>query len=259
MKYMKSIDSTIFRSLAAGCLLLSSLAVATPSSTYWAPSTANCQAWAVPHITYDNYFGKSAAYPNDVGLTVGFLPWEKIQGEAGFDALYPSQNPLYLNGKLCTPESTLFSNSPALSVGIYDIGTQSDVTNYNVGYVMLQKSLPWGGYVAAGYYHGFNKTLFVNSDGNVSQNGAIAAATSPDIEIGLTGLKKVIFAVDVQTGKKVLGAWGVGSYIYFADNVSLLTVPVLFLDRLLQPGGSNYLWTMQLDIDVPFTKTSGSK
>ena len=47
------------------------------------------------------------------------------------------------------------------------------------------------------------------------------------------------------------GAWGFGSNLYFADNVSLLVGPVFFLDENLQPGGSKYLWTAQLDIDIP--------
>ena len=47
------------------------------------------------------------------------------------------------------------------------------------------------------------------------------AAVSPDIQVGLKGLKKINIAADVQTGKNVLGAWGFGTNIYFADNVSL--------------------------------------
>src|SRR5262249_45168856 len=38
--------------------VIPALAAATPSTTYWAPSTAGCQAFAVPHVTYDTYFGK---------------------------------------------------------------------------------------------------------------------------------------------------------------------------------------------------------
>ena len=55
----------------------------------------------------------------------------------------------------------------------------------------------------------------------------------------------------MQTGKNVLGAWGFGTNVYFADNVSLLVGPVFFLDKNLQPGGSKYMWTAQLDIDIP--------
>lgn len=231
-------------------LFLPLAALATPSTTYWAPSTASCQGWGVPHLTYDTYFTKGGGYPVDVGLTSGFLPTDKIQGELGFDLLYPSQYPVYFNAKLCTPEASLFDGSPGLSFGIYNVGTKSDVSDYNVLQVMAQKSLPWGGYFAIGFYHGLNRTLFTNSDGEIVQTGLMAAATSPDIQVGLTGLKKINFAADVQTGKNVLGAWGFGSNIYFADNVSLLTGPVFFLDKDLQPGGQDFMWTMQLDIDI---------
>lgn len=250
---MKRLKRKFFYGAFSG-LLFPMVALATPSTTYWAPSTALCQAWAVPHLTYDTYFTKGAGYPVDAGITSGFLPFDKIQGEAGFDLLYPSQEPLYFNGKLCTPESSMFHGSPALSFGIYNVGTKADMTDYNVFHVMAQKSLPFGGYLAAGLYRGMNRTLFTNSDGEVVQTGLMAAVVSPDLQIGLSGLKKVNFAADVQTGKNVLGAWGFGSNIYFADHVSLLTGPVFFLDRNLQPGRQDFMWTLQLDIDVSLLK-----
>lgn len=91
-----------------------------------------------------------------------------------------------------------------------------------------------------------------NSEGKRVQTGLMAGAMSPDIPIGLSGLKKIAFAADIQTGKNILGAWGVGSAFYFTDSISLLTGPVFFLDKALQPGGREVLWTMQLDVDVPF-------
>ena len=51
-------------------------------------------------------------------------------------------------------------------------------------------------------------------------------AASPDFKIGSQGLKKLNIVGDVQTGKYVLGAWGFGTDVYFADNVSLLVGPV---------------------------------
>ena len=74
-------------------------AYATPSTTYWAPSTASCQARGVPHVTYDTYFWNgpeagaqgATGYPIDTGLTAGVLPFEKVQGEVGFDLLLPSR------------------------------------------------------------------------------------------------------------------------------------------------------------------------
>ena len=94
-------------------MVLPSAAQATPSTTYWAPSTANCQAWRIPHVTYDTYFGKGPAagsqgapnYPIDTGLTMGILPFSKVQAEVGFDLLLPSQDPFFLNAKLCTPDT----------------------------------------------------------------------------------------------------------------------------------------------------------
>jgi hypothetical protein len=93
-----------------------------------------------------------------------------------------------------------------------------------------------------------------NSDGDIVKTGAMIAAGSPDIQIGRLGLRKVNFVADVQTGKNVLGAWGFGSNVYFADNVSLLVGPVFFLDSDLQSGGSKYMWTAQLDIDIPLRR-----
>ena len=169
------------------------VADATPSTTFWAPSTASCQARGVPHITYDTYFWKgppagsvgSPMYPVDTGLTAGILPYNKVQAEVGFDVLLATQYPLLLNMKLCTPESSLFKGSPGISFGIYNWGFKDDVTNYNVLHLMFQKALPTGGYVAAGLYHGTNDPLFTNSDGKVARTGAMIAAGSPDLHTNL--------------------------------------------------------------------------
>ena len=259
-RFTHSTSRLVIAAMVAGMAAAApGVAHATPSTTYWAPSTASCQAFAVPHVTYDTYFWKgppagaagAPGYPIDTGITVGFLPFKKLQGEAGFDLLLPSQDPFFVNAKICAPETALFRGSPGISFGVYNVGFKEDVTDYHVLHLMFQKSLPVGGYVAAGWYHGINSVLFTNSDGNVVKNGAMIGVGSPDIQIGRKGLKKLNFAADVQTGKNVLGAWGVGSYIFFADNVSLLVGPVFFLDRNLQPGSSKYMWTTQLDIDLP--------
>lgn len=245
--------------LVAAVVLGPAAAYATPSTTFWAPSTASCQGRGLPHLTYDTYFRRgpaagstgAPAYPVDTGLTVGFLPTSKVQGEAGFDVLLPSANPLFVNIKLCTPESALFTGSPGVSFGIYNVGFKKDVTDYDVLHLMVQKSLPAGGYVSAGVYHALSQTLFRNSDGDTARTGAILGVASSDIHVNRRGLRKISVAADLQTGKNVLGAWGFGSYVYFADNVSLLVGPVFFFDKDLQPGGSKYMWSAQLDVDIP--------
>lgn len=235
--------------VASTFLLVPSITSATPSTTYWAPSTATCQAYLVPHVTYDTYFAKDGSYPIDTGLTMGVLPFDRLRAEVGFDLLYSSQYPVYFNAKLGMPESALFRGSPAVSAGIYSVGTKSDVSDYNVLHAMAQESLPFGGYISLGVYHGLNERLFVNSDGDTMRTGLMAAIASPDVQIGLTGLRKLNFVADVQTGKNAFGAWGFGSNVYFADNVSLLVGPVFFLDQKVQPAGSDVMWTVQLDID----------
>jgi hypothetical protein len=246
------------KKIALITILFPFICLATPSTTYWGPTTATCQPYLVPHITYDTYFAKgptagqegAPVYPVDAGLTVGFLPFEKIQGEIGFDLLYPSQEPFFMNGKFCTPESSIFEGSPSIGLGTYSFGLVKDVTDYHLLYLNFQKTLPWGGYLSIGGYRGFNKSLFASSVGNVHQEGFLVGATSPDFMINLKGLKKIQLAADIQTGKNLLGAWGGGAYIYFTDDISLLTGPVYFFDPNLQPGQSEFLWTMQLDINV---------
>src|SRR5207237_7783023 len=91
---------------AAGIALVPTMAFATPSTTYWAPSTATCQAKGVPHVTYDTYYSKQGGYPIDTGLTIGVIPGDKVQAEVGYDLFMPTDHPVgcYLNGKVCVPE-----------------------------------------------------------------------------------------------------------------------------------------------------------
>lgn len=248
----------------AAVALAPTTALATPSTTYWAPSTASCQAKYVPHITYDTYFRKGTpppgagtpTYPIDMGLTMGILPSDKIQAEVGYDLLLPSSDPVFffLNAKICTPESSMFKGSPAISFGLWNVGFKKDVTDYNAAHLMFQKAFPAGGYVAAGLYHGMSDVLFTNSDGKVVKTGAMIGVFSPDIPVGVKGLKKLNLAADIQTGKNVLGGGGFGLYLYFTDTVDLLIGPVWYTDRKLQPGGASWLWTAQIDIDIPHGK-----
>jgi len=250
---------------AAFVSLIPTFAGATPSTTYWAPSTANCQAKGVPHITYDTYYGKGTpppaagarTYPIDTGLTIGVLPSSKVQAEVGYDVLLPSANPVFffLNAKLCTPESSMFKGSPAISFGVWNVGFKKDVTNYNPVHLMFQKALPGNGYIAAGLYHGMNSILFTNSDGKIVKNGAMIGFFSPDIPVNAKGLQKLNFTADIQTGKNALGGGGFGLYLYFNPYIDLLVGPVFYTDSKLQPGGAKHLWTTQLDVDIPLGKS----
>src|SRR5262245_3370014 len=139
------------RSLALATLLAlpAGAAMATPSSTYWTPMTLDIQPFGVLHWGIDNYFtvfrkaeDGAGDFPTDAGLTVGVLPFEKLQMEVGVDLLEPSDHPLYWSFKLGSPEGALVSGSPALQVGLFNAGPDKDATNYNIGYAVIGKPIP---------------------------------------------------------------------------------------------------------------------
>ena len=240
-------------------------AQATPSTTFWAPSTTAVQPFLVPHITYDTYFWKgttpgqagSPVYPITTGLTMGVLPWENLQLELGFDVLLPSSDPLLFNAKLGVPEDKLFPFQPSVAVGIFGVGTKGTTntelgTDYDILYAQVQHTIPSvGGYVSAGGYYGLQDKLLKGSDGSTNRAGFMGGFMSPDININLPWLLKMNVTADVQTGKNVYGAAGGGLYFYFTDKVDLLTGPVYFFDPASQPGGRQWFWTVQLDVDLP--------
>ncbi len=251
------------------CAMLASAnaAWATPSTTYWAPSTTYVQPYLVPHITYDTYFWQGIAagqagspiYPVTTGLTMGVLPWEKLQLELGFDLLLPTNDPFLLNAKLGTPEGTFFEGSPSLAAGIFGVGTKASTatvpgTDFDVLYAQIQKNLPWGGYLSVGGYYGAGSKILWTDDqtptGQENRAGFMGAVAAPDINVNIPGLKKLVPVADVMTGKNVFGAAGAGIYFYFTDSIDILTGPVWFFDKQAQPGGRNWLWTVQLDIDI---------
>jgi hypothetical protein len=258
----------------AALLLTGTAAHATPSTVVWTPATTYTQPFLVPHVTYDTYFGERAGFPTDVGLTVGFVPDNKfVEGEVGVDAFYPmiaptpsggnagkfeSVNAYQFNGKLSLKETALFAESPGLSVGISNVGLTKDLTNFNIIYAALGKTLGAYGTVAVGGYTGNDKLLTdVSKTGEVKKDasGFMASYASPKYAVGAVGLKDVSFAVDYQSGKNAFGALGAAAMFYFTDAVSLLTGPVIFNNKYSATGGTtSLLWTVQLDVDFDLAK-----
>jgi hypothetical protein len=247
------------RSLGLPTLLVLSLAGhagATPSTTYWAPSTASIQPFGVLHGTYDTYFGASE-YPVDVGLTLGVLPLDKVQLEVGFDLFFPTADadgkalafPIQLNAKIGTPEDALFKGSPGIGVGIYGLGFEKDVNNYDVLYGVIGKTFPVVGTLAVGGYYGLTKSLFLDKDMKEARAGLLASWTSQPIKLPV--IDHILLCADVQTGNNVAGAGGGGIYIYFTPAIDILTGPVFFFEKE-KAGGESWLWTVQLDVDIDF-------
>jgi hypothetical protein len=235
---------------ALAALLVAGAARATPSTVVWSPATTYTQPFLVPHLTYDSYFRNDGDLPTTAGLTIGVLPSETVQAELGFDLLYPGNDPLYLNGKMTLLEDKLFAFQPALSVGVANAGV-TDATNFAMAYAVLGKTIG-GASLALGGYYGIDEDLWIDETGADDQVGLLASIASPAIKVGKKWLDSVVLLADVQTGSNAFSAAGAAAALYFTPAVSLLTGPVFFLEPDVQVNGSEFMWTMQLDVDLPF-------
>lgn len=243
--------------VAAAAVLAASAASATPSTTVWTPATTYTQPYLVPHFTYDTYVAEEGLLQNTYGLTLGVIPSEKILGEVGIDLFYPGLTAdfVQLNGKLTLPENLLGGWSPALSVGIANAGFEEDVSDYHLLHGTLSKTTPLGTLGVGGYYGAGSEILWTGSEGE-ERAGFMASWASPEVKLGLPGLEKMLFAADLSTGNNWFGAVGASAVLYFTSNVALLTGPVFFLDSDLYEAtyGSDFMWTAQIDVDIPFRK-----
>lgn len=215
-----------------GLLLLFTLTgnviLGTPSTIIWIPAV-DFQKFKTFHLGIDNYIRlknqsslSRGAGIFDLGLTAGLLPFEKFQAELGVDYLYMGdglydKNPVYFNLKFGTPEGALFKGAPAIAFGGYNFGTKKDLTNYNIFYGLIGKTIPVVGRISAGYYYG-NEKILLDDNLKKSNNGLILSWDRAMTEIS----DKLWLAVDYQSGKNYLGALNVGFSWAFSSNVSII-------------------------------------
>jgi len=269
-------------------LLVEGTVLATPSTTYWTTATSDVQPFNVWHIGVDNYFrlyqtqsetdnGLGASLPTDVGLTVGALPYEKLNLEVGVDYLAPARfahptlrsmgHSFLFNAKFGIPEGALTGWAPAFNVGIFNVGTKSQVTDMNIVDFLIGKTLGAFGRIHGGYYYGNPGSALMRENGCLRGNAnpliACAAGRSGSRENdgGMVGYdygfwkvkdkegneyNKWVFAADYASGKNYIGGGGFGMYHYFTKDISLLTGPVWFNDHIIN---GQWKWTVQLDIN----------
>lgn len=237
--------------------LAATAAQATSSSTLWTNMTPDIQPYGVVHLGVDNYFtvGRDAAdgggdFPTDVGLTVGVLPFEKLQMEVGVDLLEPSDHPWSANFKLGAPEGALFDGSPALYVGMFGLGSEAGVTDYNVAHFTIGKSLGRFGRLSAGPYLG-NDELLRDAAGEVEDSGFMVAwdrGFHPVTDAAGNRFNRFVLAADYASGDNAIGGAAAGFYTYFTKDIALAVAPVWFNDE-----GINGEWkvTVQLDVNLP--------
>jgi hypothetical protein len=237
--------------------ICSEYAFSTASTQIWIPST-DSQKWKTMHLGLDNYIrtsninGIRGAGIFDVGLTTGLLPFEKFQGEIGVDYLYMGDSnydnfPIYFNAKIGFPESALFKGSPALALGAYNFGLKKNLTNYNIIYGEIAKTIPFLGRLSAGYYTGNDKVL-VDENLNKAKSGILLSWDRTMTEIS----DKLWLAVDYQGGKNYLGALSFGASWAFSKNVSVIFGYDVYNNKNAYYNTSNQnanTFTAQVDIN----------
>jgi hypothetical protein len=229
----------------------------TPSTQVWIPST-DIQKWKTMHLGIDSYLrtakteGVRGAGITDLGLTAGFLPFEKIQGEIGVDYLYMGDSnyddhPLYFNMKIGIPEGAIFKGSPAIALGAYNFGTKKDLTNYNIFYGIIAKTIPVIGRLSAGYYTG-NEKLLVDENLKKSNNGVLLSWDRTMTEIS----DKLWLAIDYQGGENYLGSLNFGASWSFSKNVSVIAGYDIYNNKNAYYNTNNQnvnTFTVQVDIN----------
>lgn len=237
--------------VSAAFLAFTTLAIATPSTQIWSPST-DVQPYSLWHLTSDTYVrtSKAGAITNnvyDAGLTVGVLPFEKLQLEVGFDYMETGTNspadrsPMYFNAKLGIPENAFAAGSPALAIGGYNFGTRAGLTTQNITYALAAKTLPTLGRFSAGYYRGSRRVL-VDENGRPANDGVILTWDRTMTEIS----DKLWFAIDYASGKSANGALNIGFAWSFAKNVSVIFAYDIYNNK--STGGKD-TFTTQVDIN----------
>jgi hypothetical protein len=229
----------------------------TPSTQIWIPST-DFQKWKSLHLGIDNYLrtvkinGIRGAGITDIGLTTGLFPSSKFQGEMGLDFLYMGDNvydnhPVYFNVKLGFPEDAMFKGSPAVAAGAYNVGFKKALTNYNIFYGEIAKTIPVLGRISVGYYTG-NEKILVDENLNKSGSGILVSWDRTMTEIS----DKLWIAVDYQGGKNYLGALNFGASWAFSKNVSVIFGYDIYNNKKAYYNSVNQnanSFTVQLDIN----------
>ncbi|MBN2188163.1 MAG: hypothetical protein JW699_01815 [Chitinispirillaceae bacterium] len=236
----------------AGIFGALTLSVATPSTELWTSGTTDIQPFGAAHLGIDNYFtmfrkiaGGAGAFPADLGVTVGILPFSKVNMEIGIDIMEPLDYPLFGNAKIGVPEGAFFKGQPGVAAGIFNAGTKKELTDYNIGYAAIGKTVPLLGRLFIGGYMGKRSTLAGETNRGISV--AWDRAFLPAKSACGADFNRLLLCADWASGKNYYGGGGFGLAWFFTENISVLTGPVFFNDETLN---GKWKWTAQFDANV---------
>ncbi len=241
--------------LVVALFLFVNISFATPSTYLWIPSL-DIQPFLNPHFGWDSYINtEGPGLTVNGGLTMGVLPFKKVQMEVGIDYRDFSGNhayPFLFNAKIGTPEDAFSKYQPCVVAGIYDLGFVKDVNSFNIAYGLVGKTIGKLGRFAIGGYKGGvgadpKALFFVNSDTNMAARkiedaGVMAAWDRMMPEIS----NKLWLCVDFQSGKSGYGSVNFGFAWNFTPTVGVIYGYDIYMDNdALKPTV-----TMQVDINL---------
>ena len=247
---MKRFRFLQFVALAIG---LPVVAFAAPSTEFWTAGTTDIVPYGIGHVVIYDYFHPATsstdvgdAFPTDVGYTVGILPFTKVNMEVGLDYMGAGNFPLLGNTKLAVIEDAFFKGQPALAVGLFNVGVKTDVTDADIRYVNIGKTLPIIGRLFVGGYEG-NKTITGNDGVNKGITLAWDRSFLPTKSAGGVDYTRITVCADLATGNNAYGGGGPGVSYNFNENVCVLVGPIFYNDQAI-----NGRWKITTQLDVNF-------
>lgn len=241
--------------LAMVCVLAANFVCveATPSSVFWTFCTTEVVPTGVGKFDADNYFTllnkrhHGEFFNPDFGIEFGIFTWDNISAEAGFDYLGGDDHPFFFNAKVGVLEDRFFCNSPSMSVGIFDIGTNDsgrERTNFNIVDIVLGKTLPSYGRFYIGAFSG-SKAMGKNRAGFMV---AYDREFCPAVDCYGVEYYKWAFSADYASGKNTIGGGGFALIHNFTPAIMVETGPTWFNSAKIN---GRWKWSVQFHIQFP--------
>lgn len=247
----------ITRRLAFLFIFFSGSLLATPTSLFWTVCTTDIEKEGEMLLEIDNYFtvfnrrGRGSFLSPDIGMLFGLFNWNGLGGEAGFDYLGGTDDPLFFNAKIGVQEGWMFESAPGFCVGIFNIGTRSRgnyPTDMNVVDLVFGKTLPCivgGGQLFLGAFSGSRALRPENQGIMVGYRHGFFQKIDEE-----SGEKYYpwYFLADWSSGKNVLGGGGFSVQYCFNPDICLQTGPIWFNDTHIN---GSWKWSVLLGINIP--------
>lgn len=236
-------------------LSLAGILLGSPTSVYWTNCTTEFQKPDTVALNVTDYFSvvgsshPNAMLPIDIGLLAG-AQWQDLRVEYGVDFFGATANPWTFNAKIGIAENKLFCGAPALSVGVFNIGTRHRGyarTDQNVVDIVLGKTLPdslWGANVYAGAYSG-SRALGKDRKGYMV---AMFKDFCPAKDCEGNDYKKWFLAADYASGNNAIGGGGIAVGYYFNSAIFIQSGPVWFNSAEIN---GRWKWGVQLYYTLP--------